>query len=403
MSGQTQVKVLMLNFEYTDLDDLDKEALQVYIAFRSIGYEVEEYSIKMQDPGNTDLLRRLTSFLLGEGALRILYYHGHGAFSFQTGLQLCSHNYPDDLDTLQDHARIFWSNLIDTLEKREAIMLEYKQYQEQRYISWNDGIGPLIKDAEHQVLVILDCCYSGGSVASDDKKLHNTIQSTNSYAKELLLASSWGSKTSNRMSPALCEVLKRIKNRTLSIQELQENISNLLWKEGQKMEEIFNKRYKEFELGRKKLEQKRIECEAKKKKLLLKQRKLFDDMEDKKAKCRQAEKKVAKFKYHEQTPKARAGTIEAKEEAEKSLQNIKTELQAFMEEKEKHDTEQTEFLQLEKDLNDKLSVLDRNEAEIKGELSLLAQPVHTRLPMSADSNREPIVLRNLHYLKVDSE
>lgn len=95
MSGQvshipeTRVKVLMLNFEYTDLDDLEEEALQVYMAFRSKGYEVEEYSIKMQDPENRTLLERLTLFLSGEGALRILYYHGHGAFSFQTGLQFC--------------------------------------------------------------------------------------------------------------------------------------------------------------------------------------------------------------------------------------------------------------------------------------------------------------------------
>jgi hypothetical protein len=82
------VKVLLLKFAYTDLEGLDEEADDVYRAFRGKGYDIEPlYEIKMQNPWD-DLRARLGTFLSGEGQLRILYYHGHGDFSFRKGLEL---------------------------------------------------------------------------------------------------------------------------------------------------------------------------------------------------------------------------------------------------------------------------------------------------------------------------
>lgn len=87
---QTQVQVLLLGFEYTDIEELNEEANEVNRAFSSKGYQVINYLIKMNDPwhGEEGLHRTLNTFFSGDGDLRILYYHGHGSFSFVNGLEL---------------------------------------------------------------------------------------------------------------------------------------------------------------------------------------------------------------------------------------------------------------------------------------------------------------------------
>lgn len=204
------------------------------------------------------------------------------------------------------------------------------------------------------------------------------------------------------MSPALCDVLRSWKGDLLSVQELQENMSKFLGKEGQKKEGRLNKAQESFELEIKKLEEERIKYEAKKKELLLTQRKLFDKMEGKKAERRQAEEEVKKYRFYESTAKKHADTRDAREVAKMSLKKVEGEIHEFNEDKKKHDTDRAEFRQKQKDLEDELSVLEAKEAKVKEELSLLAQPVHTRLSVSAGSSREPIVLPNLHQLEVDS-
>lgn len=88
---QAPFNVLLLEFEYTDLPGLNEEAVRVSDAFMRKGYRPDRYKIKMQNPweGQNGLRERLDTFLKGEGNIRILYYHGHGAFSFRNGLELC--------------------------------------------------------------------------------------------------------------------------------------------------------------------------------------------------------------------------------------------------------------------------------------------------------------------------
>jgi hypothetical protein len=87
---QIPVKVLILGFDYTDLEGLRDEADEVEKSFRSKGYEVEQYSIRMKEAwgGEDGLDDKLRTFFRGEGSLRVLYYHGHGGFTFLDGLKL---------------------------------------------------------------------------------------------------------------------------------------------------------------------------------------------------------------------------------------------------------------------------------------------------------------------------
>lgn len=87
---KTPFDVLLLEFEYTDLTGLNEEAGKVFNAFKRKGYRPERHTIRMQNPweGDDGLRQRLENFLSGQGGLRILYYHGHGGFSFPDGLEL---------------------------------------------------------------------------------------------------------------------------------------------------------------------------------------------------------------------------------------------------------------------------------------------------------------------------
>ena len=72
-----RVKVLILTFEYTDLD-LNRETKSVVRAFKALGYKVKPLNISMDDPWmklRPDLLQFLR---WQENTLQIIYYHGHG-------------------------------------------------------------------------------------------------------------------------------------------------------------------------------------------------------------------------------------------------------------------------------------------------------------------------------------
>lgn len=82
-------KALLLTFAYTDLRGLDAETELVYETFRSKGYAPEKFTLQMESPWNGEkgLRLKLESFLSGTGGIRIIYYHGHGGFSFLEGMK----------------------------------------------------------------------------------------------------------------------------------------------------------------------------------------------------------------------------------------------------------------------------------------------------------------------------
>ncbi|KAM7213015.1 hypothetical protein V8F06_011617 [Rhypophila decipiens] len=71
-----------------------------------------------------------------------------------------------------------------------------------KIIEWTT-ILDIIRAAECDVLVILDCCNAGlaGARGLEDKHTHNL------HSKKLIAASDWGSTTEDRLAAALCEAL----------------------------------------------------------------------------------------------------------------------------------------------------------------------------------------------------
>ena len=76
------IKILVLEWEYTDLDPLlRQERDRVIETFRQLGFNTKLFLIGLKDDSKEKLLLQLQKFLdvkkKEEKALRILYYHGH--------------------------------------------------------------------------------------------------------------------------------------------------------------------------------------------------------------------------------------------------------------------------------------------------------------------------------------
>lgn len=72
-------------------------------------------------------------------------------------------------------------------------------------ISWRDIIN-LIISSESDTLVILDCCEAG--LATVRELSRDVMYYDDSFRKELIGACTWGTITQDRMSKALCQVLR---------------------------------------------------------------------------------------------------------------------------------------------------------------------------------------------------
>lgn len=83
-----EVHVLLLTFEYNDLD-LEMETAKVRKSFSRLGYHVHRYNIKMRQT-MARLQRVMSRFLAmgNEESLLIVYYHGHGGLGEDDGLEL---------------------------------------------------------------------------------------------------------------------------------------------------------------------------------------------------------------------------------------------------------------------------------------------------------------------------
>lgn len=86
-----------------------------------------------------------------------------------------------------------------------------KRFRPVAEIRWTD-ISSQIMQAEFDTLMILDCCNAGLAAASsqEEEALNDPGQPTETvtrYRKELIGASSWGTDTDDRMSPALLKSL----------------------------------------------------------------------------------------------------------------------------------------------------------------------------------------------------
>ena len=85
MPGQ----LLILNFEFHDIECLDEEVDKVTSAFENRGFRPHRIPIPMKDPSNT-LEEKLRELLPSEDSseLVIIYYNGHGGLEKGDGLVL---------------------------------------------------------------------------------------------------------------------------------------------------------------------------------------------------------------------------------------------------------------------------------------------------------------------------
>lgn len=76
--GYEKVSVLMLTFEFTDLD-LGDETRRVEKVFKGLGYKITPCNIPMKNPFD-NIKGKVLSFLgkASKETLLIIYYHGHG-------------------------------------------------------------------------------------------------------------------------------------------------------------------------------------------------------------------------------------------------------------------------------------------------------------------------------------
>lgn len=83
-----QVNVLVLTFDYSDLN-LKSEATEIVNLFQSLDYNVDEYTIPM-DNSLENLRQELNTFLAPTNpkTLLIIYYHGHGGIEADRTLSL---------------------------------------------------------------------------------------------------------------------------------------------------------------------------------------------------------------------------------------------------------------------------------------------------------------------------
>lgn len=273
-------------------------------------------------------------------------------------------------------------------------------YQDTTFVSWGN-IRDLLVAAEHNVLIILDCCCSGGSVASMNRRLHGAIDDAPQtvYAKEVISAASWGSSTADRMSPALCKALNQWTGRNLSVRELHGNITDILEDEGRQMQEELDEKAREYEDRERIYEEERAEFLENKQELIATQARLQGEREVKTRNLAHAVQRARRFQYNEPTPAVKRRLESNTEQAMADVERIERDIRELEEEIQRHREEGAELDEQDKRLDIEHLILQRDEERLQKQLEDLAQPLYIPLYRSAGRDNGPhITLRNLNLV-----
>jgi hypothetical protein len=272
-----------------------------------------------------------------------------------------------------------------------------ERYQDVTSLRWRD-IKKFVTNAKHHVLVILDCCYAGGSLTSRGRGLNDAVQAPTpgvSYAKESLSAACWGSTTADRMSPALCKALDQWTVGVLSVEELHWNMTDILEREGQKKEQEVRKKLSKFEKRKEDLREKKAAFQKNQKEWRAKKKDLDDKKGAKEAERKEAAKKVAQFRFNEATPakttQMRHDLSVLKDEEEK----LAAELRRLDKEKKEHAEQEKKLKEDDEKLRTERLSLDEDEAILEEEIGNLSQPLYVRFHKTGDDTMERIQLRIL--------
>jgi chromosome segregation ATPase len=252
--------------------------------------------------------------------------------------------------------------------------------------------------AKYHVLVILDCCYAGGSLALVGRGLNGAIQAPNPgaiYAKESLSAASWGSATYGKYSSALCKALNQWETEMLLVEELHGNMTEILEKEGEEKEKKISKKENELQEKIKSLKERRDNFKVNSDKFNRNREHLLSEKEAKQEALTKATERAKPFKYYEPTPSKKSQMENAITMAKKEAEDLRLKIKNLDKDIERHNKEKGKLDEEEKKLDSEGLILDRDIAELKEEVDQLTQPLYTRLYKSIDGNRPQITLPNL--------
>ncbi|KAF3153689.1 hypothetical protein TWF751_004533 [Orbilia oligospora] len=192
--GYTLVRVLILFFEYNDLN-IKPETTQFKATCESLGYEVTVYEIKMKDSWEylENELKELFPIRAEKTELRIIYYDGHGGINDDSSLTLASHTFSKSMQ-----------EMVNALP--QSVRDQSDALQDIAEVNWRDIVN-MVNAMECDTLAILDCCDAGAgatttSLAEEDEQVIG-------YRKELIGACGWRAEARYHMTPTLCSVLRK--------------------------------------------------------------------------------------------------------------------------------------------------------------------------------------------------
>ncbi|CZR69171.1 uncharacterized protein PAC_19071 [Phialocephala subalpina] len=424
--------VLLLAFKHTDIGGLKGEREAVNKAFSLKGFTPKEFNMAMDKPWD-GLQTELTEFLSKPGKNRIIYYHGHGGYTHGNGLEFCSHNLPSNVGTMQKDMRTLLDACRDMNFTRDDLVKmaegeKYNCYKKPSTLLWQD-ISNLIMNAQCNVLTILDCCSAGGGGTSLDSGLDKTVENSTkgegvTYTKELIAATSWKTKTYNKMSKALCKALSQWEDETISANRLQLDMTEILRleakekeKKSHKMQEEFDKRHKKVEEDSEKLKKAMTELDEKEEKFKKKDAEMKGDIQGLEAATEKTNQSEQNFKRdkrkleererlngerkgpveerkklegereklnrkRERLDRKRENLIEERERLDGERERLDGEREWLNGEREKLAEERKGLIERREELNEKSTILLKRKADLKKEVDTYKQPTWHRFHLS---------------------